>query len=98
MPDIAYVQYLKRSSKGVKRRSKGLLQLEPGLFLLPVMNLMRFSEVILMVIIYLTVSNIYSSYKAGMEDKIKNYPPPKLLKSLKIWTRKRRRFCKYKSS
>ena len=33
MPDIAYVQYLdKDPAKGVKRRCKGLLQLEPGLF------------------------------------------------------------------
>ncbi|MFK7001817.1 hypothetical protein V3470_12455 [Flavobacterium oreochromis] len=79
MPDIAYVQYrTKNPADGVKKGEvKGLLQLEPGLFYVsdePYAasegnpyghNLFEGQQYLFF-------------YKAGLEDKIKNYPPAKI--------------------
>ncbi|QYS87679.1 hypothetical protein JJC03_07810 [Flavobacterium oreochromis] len=64
MPDIAYVQYrTKNPADGVKKGEvKGLLQLEPGLFM-SLTNLMQLLKEILMVITYLKDSSIYSFIK-----------------------------------
>lgn len=90
MPDIAYVQYLgKDPAKGVKKGEvKGLLQLEPGLFYAADEPYAA------------SGSNPYGHnlfdgqqylffYKAGMEDKIKNYPPAKIAQIFKDMDKKK---------
>ena len=90
MPDIAYVQYLdKDPAKGVKKGEvKGLLQLEPGLFYAADEPYAA------------SGSNPYGHnlfdgqqylffYKAGMEDKIKNYTPAKIAQIFKDMNKKK---------
>ena len=90
MPDIAYLQYQdKDPAKGVKKGEvKGLLQLEPGLFYAsdePYAasggnpyghNLFDGQQYLFF-------------YKAGMEDKIKNYPPSKIAQIFKEMDKKK---------
>ena len=90
MPDIAYVQYQdKDPAKGVKKGEvKGLLQLEPGLFYAsdePYAasggnpyghNLFDGQQYLFF-------------YKAGMEEKIKNYPPSKIAQIFKEMDKKK---------
>lgn len=90
MPDIAYVQYTsKNPADGVKKGEvKGLLQLEPGLFYASDepyaasgsdpygYNLFEGQQYLFF-------------YKAGMEDKIKNYPPAKIAQIFKEMEKKK---------
>ncbi len=90
MPDIAFVQYnTKNPADGVKKGEvKGLLQLEPGLFYAsdePYAasgsdpyghNLFDGQQYLFF-------------YKAGMEDKIKNYPPSRIAQIFKEMDKKK---------
>lgn len=90
MPDMAYVQYIdKDPARGVKKGEvKGLLQLEPGLFYAsdePYAasgsdpyghNLFDGQQYLFF-------------YKAGMEDKIKNYPPSRIAQIFKEMNKKK---------
>jgi hypothetical protein len=90
MPDVAFVQYQsKNPADGVKKGEvKGLLQLEPGLFYASDEPYAA------------SGSNPYGHnlfdgqqylffYKAGMEDKIKNYPPAKIAQIFKEMDKKK---------
>lgn len=90
MPDVAFVQYNSSNpADGVKKGEvKGLLQLEPGLFYAsdePYAasggspyghNLFEGQQYLFF-------------YKAGMEDKIKNYPPSKIAQIFKDMEKKK---------
>lgn len=90
MPDVAFVQYNSSNpADGVKKGEvKGLLQLEPGLFyasdepyaasgVIPYgHNLFEGQQYLFF-------------YKAGMEDKIKNYPPSKIAQIFKDMEKKK---------
>ncbi|WP_396188703.1 hypothetical protein [Flavobacterium sp.] len=90
MPDLAFVQYItKNPADGVKKGEvRGLLQLEPGLFYAsdePYAasgtdpyghNLFEGQQYLFF-------------YKAGMEEKIKNYPPVKIAQIFKEMDKKK---------
>lgn len=90
MPDVAFVQYNSSNpADGVKKGEvKGLLQLEPGLFYAS-------DEPYAASGVSPYGHNLFEGqqylffYKAGMEDKIKNYPPAKIAQIFKEMEKKK---------
>ena len=90
MPDVAFVQYNSSNpADGVKKGEvKGLLQLEPGLFYAS-------DEPYAASGVSPYGHNLFEGqqylffYKAGMEDKIKNYPPSKIAQIFKDMEKKK---------